>query len=106
MSRKTKVPPVLYPIHLDSHFPNHLARHPSSPPSPCGHQPHPAPMQNFTSRNFAFSAVSAYLCRTKFVVVSNKLTPLFWDRDIIIAYMLEMVLQGAVNVPILLCHIE
>src|SRR5258708_34041029 len=51
-------------------------------------------------------AVSAYLHRTEFVVVSNKLTPLFWDQDIIIAYMLEMVLQGTVNVPIPSCHIE
>src|SRR5258708_20749292 len=51
-------------------------------------------------------AVSMYLHRTEFVVVSNKLTPLFWDQDIIIAYMLEMVLQGTVNVPIPSCHIE
>src|SRR5258708_39013692 len=39
----------------------HLARRPSSPPSPCGHQPRPAPTKIFTSGfqppgDFLFSA--------------------------------------------------
>src|SRR6266404_1671058 len=42
-------PPSVAPSYLDSHFPNHLACRPSSPPSPCGHQQRPAPTKIFTS---------------------------------------------------------